>query len=125
MRWWKKIVITFGLFAAWFCGLIAFGERDYGSQYFWVSGCAMAIGFAVAPLWRFRSTGWYWPTVVSLGIAHLAALYSQPDFTSNPDLPAKGVVQGLFVLDCLASWAVMVAVCYFFVRKFPWQVPSE
>jgi len=89
MAWWKKALLTLGLLAAWLCGLIFAGNYGYASQYFWLSGSALAIGFAVAPFWRFRSSNWYWPTAVVLALVHLAALYLERTFVAHRELPAK------------------------------------
>jgi len=32
MAWWKKMILTLGLLAAWFCGLIVVGSYGYASQ---------------------------------------------------------------------------------------------
>ena len=125
MSWWKRALLTIGLFALWLCGLIVVGGHGYPSQYFWLSGSAVAIGFAVAPFWRFRASGWYWPTVAFLGAANLAALLIERAYISNPTLPAKGVVQGLIILDVMASWAVMVGICYLIKGRFPWQLTDQ
>ena len=125
MIWWKKAVLSLCLFALWFCGLIVVGGKGYPSQYFWLSGSAFSICLAVAPLWRFRASVWYWSTVAFLIATNLATIYFARDYISNPDLPAKGVVQGLGVLDCMASWVVMVGVCYLVKGQFPWRVTDE
>jgi hypothetical protein len=125
MVWWKKALLTLSLFAAWMCGLIFVGSYGYASQYFWLSGSLLAIGVAVAPFWRFRSSDWYWPTVVVLGLIHLAALYFERSFVGHRDLPPKGLVQGMLVIDCMASWSIMVGVCWMTTRRFPWQLSDE
>ena len=97
------------------------GGWSYSSQYFWASLCVASVGFAVAPFWRLRASIWYWPTVALLVLINLAALYLKRDFVALSDLPSKGAVQGLFVLDCMACWSLMVGVAYLFDRKFPWN----
>lgn len=125
MSWWKKMLITFGLFAVWFCGLIIVGGWGFPSQYFWTSGTFLAVGFAVAPFWRFRKSIWFWSTTMSLEVANLAFLYVERDNVANPDLPSKGIVQGLLLLDVMGSWGIMVGVCWLISRKFPWQQVDE
>ena len=125
MIWWKKLLLVFGLFVLWFCGLIFVDGLGYPSQYFWVTGSMGAICFGVAPFWRLRTSIWYWPTVVLLIVANLATLYVEWTFISHPDLPSKGIVQTLFLLDCIASWGFMVGVCWLISRKFPWQFTDQ
>lgn len=125
MIWWKRPLLALGLSALWFCGLVVVGGRGYPSEYFWLSVSALAVGFAVAPFWRFRASAWYWPTVAFLGAAHLAALAIERAYISNPTLPAKGVFLGLFVLDVMASWGVMVGVCYLLKGQFPWEMADQ
>lgn len=125
MEWWKKALLTLGLLMVWLCGLIFIGSYGYASQYFWLSGGVLAIGVAVAPFWRLRSSTWYWPTVVVLGFIHLAALYLERTFIGQRDLPAKGLVQGMLVIDCMASWSIMVGVCWMITRRFPWQLSDQ
>lgn len=125
MAWWKKMLLTFGLFAIWFCGLIFVGGYGYASQYFWSSGSALAIGFSVAPFWRLRYSSWYWPTIAGLTLIHLAALYLQGTFIAHPELPPKGVVVGMLLIDCMASWSIIVAACWMTTRRFPWQLSDQ
>lgn len=125
MAWWKKMLLTFGLLAVWLCGLIFVGSYGYQSQYFWLSGSVLAIGFAVAPFWRFRSSSWYWPTIIILGLIHLAALYFERTFVGHRELPPKGLVQGMLVIDCMASWSIMVGICWMTTRRFPWQLSDR
>ncbi|MGI4881512.1 MAG: hypothetical protein ACRYG4_28960 [Janthinobacterium lividum] len=125
MAWWKKALVTLGLFTAWFCGLFVVGSYGYSSQYFWLSISVLAIGGAVAPFWRFRSSNWYWPTIVALGLIHLAALYFERTFVGHRELPPKGLVQGMTVIDCMASWSMMVGVCWITTRRFPWDLPDQ
>lgn len=125
MSWWKKMLISFGLFAVWLCGLIIVGGWGYPSQYFWTSGTLFAVGFGVAPFWRLRSSVWFWPTAVVIEVANLAMLYADRNIVANPDLPSKGIFEGLFLIDCLGSWGVMVCVCWLFTRQFPWQLADE
>ena len=125
MAWWKKALFTLSLFSAWMCGLIFVGSYGYASQYFWLSGSLLAIGFAVAPFWRLRSSDWYWPTVVGLVLIHLAALYFERDFVGHRDLPSRGLVQGMLVIDCMASWSIMVGACWITTRRFPWRLSDQ
>lgn len=125
MAWWKKVLLTLGLLAAWLGGMIFAGSLDYASQYFWFSCSGLAIGFAVAPFWRFRSANWYWATVIVLGVFHLAALYFERTFVGHRDLPAKGLVQGMLLIDCMASWSIMVGACWMATRRFPWQLSDQ
>ncbi|KMS54447.1 hypothetical protein V474_21660 [Novosphingobium barchaimii LL02] len=125
MARWKKALVGLGSFVTWFFGLIIVGEQGYASQYFWLSGCALAIGFAVAPFWRLRRSAWYWWTVAAITTANLSLVYLMRARAAVTELPSKGTVQLMFVVDCLACWAVMVAVCYAIYRKFPWQMASE
>lgn len=92
---------------------------------FWLSGGVLAIGVAVAPLWRFQSSNWYWPTVVVLGLVHLVVLYLERTFVGHRELPQKGLVQGILVVDCMASWTIMVGVCWMANRRFPWQLSDQ
>lgn len=119
------MLVVFGLFAVWICGLIIVGGWGYPSQYFWISGTLTAVGFAVAPFWRLRGSVWFWPTTVLLEVANLVLLYVERNYVANPDLPSKGAVKGLFVLDCLGSWAVIIGVCWLVSRRFPWQLAEE
>lgn len=125
MAWWKKALLTLGLLAAWSCGLVVVGSYGYESQYFWLSGSALAIGVAVAPFWRFRSSNWCWPTVVALGFIHLAALYFERTFVGHRELPPKGVIQGMLVINCMVSWSMMVGICWMATRRFPWQSSDQ
>lgn len=125
MSKWKKALLALGLIALWACGLVVVGNQGYPSQYFWGSVAVTAIGFAVAPFWRLRASIWYWPAVALLGIANLAALYIERAYVSDPELPSKGVVQAILVVDCMASWSFMVIVCWLFSRRFPWQLPEQ
>jgi hypothetical protein len=125
MAWWKKALLTLGSLVVWSCGLIFVGSYGYESQYFWLSGSALAIGFAVAPFWRLRFANWYWPTVVGLGLFHLAALYFEPTFVGHRELPTKVVVQGMLVIDCMVSWGIMVSICRMTTRRFPWQLSDQ
>jgi len=121
MSWWKKAMLVLVGFVMWMLGLILVGGWGYARQYFWASECAVAIGFAVAPFWRRRRSVWYWPTVGLLIVIHLAIIYVNRDFVAVGDLPSKGAVQGLLVLDCLACWLLMVGIAYLSDRKFPWR----
>jgi hypothetical protein len=121
MSWWKKLLLVFAAFSAWFFGLICVGDWGYASQYFWTSGCLMAIGFAVSPFWRRRTSVWYWPTVALLIVVNLAVLYAMRAYVTHRDLPSKEALQGLFVIDCMACWALMVGIAYLCERKFPWS----
>jgi hypothetical protein len=125
MAWWKKALATLSLLAIWSCGLILIGGYGYESQYFWFSGCALSIGVAAAPFWYLRSSSWYWPTIAVLALIHLGFLYFERQFISNRDLPSKGLVQGMFVIDCMASWGIMVAVCRIVTQRFPWRLSDE
>jgi hypothetical protein len=91
-------------------GLILVGGWGYPSHYFWGSGCLLSIGTAIAPFWRFRRSVWYWPSVTILIIINLAMLYGNEDYIAHRDLPSKGAVAGLFVLDCMACWLLMVGI---------------
>ena len=105
----------------WMVGLFVVGGWGYASQYFWASGCALAIGFAVAPFWRLRASIWYWPTVALLIFANLVMLYARRDYIAYRDLPSKGALEALFVVDCMACWLMMVGIAYLAERKFPWN----
>lgn len=125
VAWWKKAFLSLGFFVVWFFGLIVVGGQGYPSQYFWASGAVVAIAFAVAPFWRLRSLRWYWPTITLLVVSNLALLYLEGSAVGNRDLPAKGIVQLLFVLDCLTCWGVMVCVCWLSCRQYPWQLLDQ
>ena len=125
MSWWKKILVVFGLFAVWFCGLIIVGEQGYSSQYFWISGTFLAVGFAVAPFWHLRGSVWFWPATVLIEAGNLALLYLGSEYIANPDLPSKGAVQTMLVIDVMGSWVIMAGVCWFFTKRFPWQLTDE
>ena len=125
MVWWKKALLTLGLIAIWLCGLILVGSYGYEGQYFWFSFNALAISFAVAPFWRLRSSNWYWPTIAALGLVHIATLYFERTFVGHRELPSKGLVQGMLVIDCMASWSIMVGVCWIITRRFPWQLSDQ
>jgi len=125
MAWRKKALLTLGLLAIWSCGLIFVGSYGYESQYFWISCSALAIGVAVAPFWRLRSSSWYWLTIAFLGLVHVAALYLERAFVGHRHLPPKGMVQGMLVIDCMASWSIMVGVCWVVTRRFPWQLSDQ
>lgn len=119
------MLLTLGLLVVWLCGLIFVGPYGYASQYFWLSGSALAIGVAVAPFWRFRSSSWYWPTILVFGLIHLASLYLGRNFVGQRDLPPKGLVQGMFVIDCVAGRSIMVGVCWMTTSRFPWQLSDR
>ena len=119
--WWKKFLITIVALVAWFSGLILVGGWGYPSQYFWSSASIFASGFAVAPFWRLRSKIWYWPSVAVFIIINVTVMYLKRDFLSQRDLPSKGVVQGLLVVDCMACWLLMVAAAYLVDRRLPWK----
>lgn len=125
MAWWKKASISIGPFVIWFLGLVAFGSNGYESQYFWVSGVFVAVAFAVAPFWKLRRRSWYWPTIAFLVFANLMLLYSERNAVAQRALPAKGVIQLIFMIDGMISWAVMVGVCWLFSRVLPWQLTDE
>jgi len=125
MAWWKKALITLSLLAIWSCGLIFFGGYGYESQYFWFSGCVLSIRVAVAPFWHLRSSSWYWPTIAVLVVVHVGLLFFERRFIGNRNLPAKGLVQGIFVIDCMTSWGVMVAVCRVITQRFPWRLSDR
>ena len=125
MIWWKKMLVVFGLFVVWLCGLIIVGEQGYPSQYFWLSMTILAVGFAVAPFWRLRGSVWFWPTTVLIEVANLALLYTEREFVANSDLPSKGVIHTMLVIDVMGSWAVMAGVCWLFNKRFPWQLEDE
>ena len=125
MAWWKKaLLLRAGLPAVWVCGLNFAGSYGYPSQYFWLSASIAAIGFAVAPFWRFRSSNWYWPTIAAVGLIHLTALYFERQFIGRRELPPKGLFLGMLVIDCMAIWGIMVGVCWVTTRRFPWQLPD-
>ncbi|WP_277981521.1 hypothetical protein [Sphingomonas phyllosphaerae] len=117
-------LIGFGTFMTWFFGLIIVGEEGYASQYFWVSGCAFAVGSAVAPFWRLRRLAWYWCTIAFLTAANLSAVYVLRERAAEAALPSKGIVQLMLVFDGLVCWVVMVGVCFAIYRRFPWQMPG-
>ena len=121
MVWWKKAFLLIVAFVAWFSGLIVVGGWGYPSQYFWFSESILAIGCAVAPFWRRRGSTWYWPSVGLITIINLAVMYVERDYVAQRDLPAKGVVEGLLLLDCMASWLLMVGLAYLVDRRFPWN----
>jgi len=125
MTWWKKVLLALCFFVAWFCGLILVGSYGYPSQYFWLTGSAFAIAVAVAPFWRFRSSNWYLPTIVILGLIHLVALHVERTLVGHRDLPPKGVIQGILVIDIMASWGVMVGICRISTGRFPWQLSDQ
>jgi hypothetical protein len=125
MVWWKKASLTLGLFVIWFVGLIVVGGQGYPSQYFWISGGAAAIAFAVVPFWKLRTSVWYWPTVAALAVANLVVMYFARLAVGHRDLPAKGLVQLMFIADCMISWGAMVCVCWLFCRLFPWQLLNQ
>ncbi len=125
MIWWKKALLALGIFVIWFLGLIIVGGQGYSTQYFWVSSSALAVVFAVAPFWRFRFSAWYWCTTAALVAANLIALYIMRAKVSVHDLPANGIVQLLVVVDCMASWVVVVGVYYIIHRRFPWQTSRQ
>jgi hypothetical protein len=121
MVWWKKALFLIVAFVAWISGLIMVGSWGYPAQYFWFSASILAIGCAVAPFWRRRGSIWYWPSVALIIVINLAAMYVERDYVAQRDLPSKGVVQGLLVLDCISSWLLMVGVAYLADRRFPWS----
>lgn len=125
MRWWKKLLLGFGLFAVWFTGLFVVGGWGYPSQYFWTTGTLIPLTAAIAPFWKLRGSSWFWPTTVLIEMSNLALLWVERGFVANPELPSKGVVKGLMVLDCVGDWAIMVGVCWVISRKFPWQLSNE
>lgn len=124
MARWKKALVGLGFFVTWFFGLIIVGEEGYASQYVWVSGCLLAIGFAVAPFWRLRRSAWYWWTIAALTAANLSFIYFMRTRAAVATLPSKGTFQLMLLVDCLACWAVLVGVCYVIYRQFPWQMTS-
>ena len=125
MSKWKLALLGIGLFLLWFYGLFAMGERGYDRQYFWASECLIALSFAVAPFWRLRTTRWYWAAILLLVPAHLGALYAKWAYISDSELPSKGIFKGIVVLDCMASWCVMVGICWLTTRRLPWQQPPQ
>ncbi|MEI6484679.1 MAG: hypothetical protein WCO11_00270 [Sphingomonadales bacterium] len=125
MAWWKKMLLAFGLFFIWICGLIFIGSYGYTSQYFWVTGSVFAVTFGVSPFWRFRYSNWFWPTVFGLGLAHFFLLYLARDFVGERELPSKAMVQGLALIDIVASWSMMVGTCWISTRRLPWQQADQ
>ncbi|MEG3155309.1 hypothetical protein [Sphingomonas sp. RB1R13] len=121
MAGWKKPLLLIAAFVSWFSGLILAGGWGYPSQYFWFSASILAIAIAVAPFWRRRGSTWYWPSVALITGINLTLMYLKRDDLAQRDLPAKGIVQGLLVLDCMASWLLMVALAYLADRRFAWQ----
>lgn len=121
MNGWKKFFLFLICFAFWMVGLVVVGNWGYAGQYFWSSGSALCVGFAVAPFWHRRSSRWYWPTVVFLILANFVVLYFERNLIAYRNLPAKGIVQGIFVVDCMTCWALMVGIAYLCERKFPWS----
>lgn len=121
MVWWKKALLVIVALVAWFSGFIVVGGWGYPSQYFWFSASILAIGFAAAPFWRRRGSIWYWPSVALMVVINLALMYVERDYVTQRDLPAKGVVQGLLILDCMACWFLMVGLAYLTDRRFPWN----
>src|SRR5438309_9887833 len=99
MSWWKKALIVLLGFVSWPFGLLLVGGQGYAGPYFWVSECAVAISFAVAPFWRRRGSIWYWPAVALLIVANLGVFYVKRDYVAIGDLPSKAAVQGLVILD--------------------------
>ena len=86
---------------------------------------AVPIYVAASPFWRLRSMRWFWPSVIALIVLHLALLYHEYGFVALHDLPAKGTVQGLAIIDCLASWVFMAIMCWVFSRRLPWQLSDR
>jgi hypothetical protein len=121
MNWWKKLLVVFSTFACWMVGLVTLGAWGYESHYFWASGCAVAIGFAVAPFWRLRTSIWYWPTVALFVFMNIIALIAMREYVVRAELPSKGIIQGLLVVDCMVCWLMMVGIAYSFERRFPWN----
>jgi hypothetical protein len=121
LAWWKKALLILIGIVTWGFGLFVVGGWGYAGEFFWCSLSAIAIGFAVAPFWRHRRSIWYWPTVVILIVINLAVMYVERRHIFLDDLPSKGIVQGLVVLDCMACWGLMVGTAYLFDRRFPWD----
>ncbi len=125
LPWWQRMLLTFGLIILWAISLFIVGDWGFASQYFWFSACVAAIGFAVAPFWRLKASSWYWLTILFLAVSHLVALYFERSFIAEPHLPPKGIFQMLFLADVMASWAVMVGICWTVTRQFPWNITEE
>ena len=121
MSWWKKLLVVFSAFACWIAGLVTLGAWGYESHYFWASECAIAIGFAVAPFWRLRTSIWYWPTVALLVFMNIIVLIVMRDYVVRAELPSKGIIQVLLVVDCMTCWLMMVGIAYSFERGFSWN----
>ncbi len=121
MIWWKKALLALAIFVIWFFGLAFVGGQGYASQYFWASFSALAVGFAVAPFWRFHTASWYRWTTAALATANITALYILRNRISIRDLPAKGIFELLLIVDCMSCWAIMVGVYYTLHRRLPWQ----
>jgi hypothetical protein len=121
MVWWKKALFAIFAFVAWISGLIVVGGWGYPSQYFWVSFSTIAIVVAAAPFWKRRCSIWYWPSVALMTVINLAVLYVERDYVAQSDLPAKGIVQWLVIVDCMACWLLMVGFAYLADRRFPWK----
>lgn len=119
------MLLGLGLFVVWFTGLIIVGDKGYPSQYFWISGTIITVAFAVSPFWRLRSSKWFWPTAILIELANLTLLWLKRGLVANPELPSKGVVKGLMLLDLAGSWAVMAGVCWLFCKQFPWELSDE
>lgn len=125
MSRWKKALILIGIFVAWSSSMIFADGKGYSSEYFWISCSLTAIAFAIAPFWHLRTSPWYWPAIGLVGALNLGALYLLRSCVSNPDLPSKGTVQGLFILAIVVDWSIMVAACWLVSRHLPWRSLDE
>jgi hypothetical protein len=125
MAWWKKLLLGTCAFVLWAAGLGVAGSTGYPSQYFWCSAALIAIACAVAPFWRRRNAVWYWPSVGFLIIANVAAMYLERGYVAQTDLPSKGLVQLLVVIDCIACWLLMVGCACLVDGRFPWKADES
>jgi hypothetical protein len=121
MSWWKKFLLSLVAIILWTVCLILAGDSGHAGQYFWASEGIAAVSFAAAPFWYRRASVWYWPTVVVLIIIHFAAMYVKRDYVALGNLPPRGIFVGLFTLDVMTCWLLMVGTAYLFDRKFPWS----
>lgn len=126
MAWWKKLLIVLSLIAFWMCGLFFVGGFGYSKQYLWLSLSILVLFWAAIPFWRSRSSSWYWPTIVVLGLIHLIALYVGRTFIGHGEMPPKWLVQAMVGIDIVASWGVMIGVSWLITRRFPpWHLPWQ
>src|SRR5690242_14983209 len=121
MAWWKKALVGTCGVVLWIAGLGLAGSLGYPSQYFWFSMAIIAIAGAAVPFWRHRNAVWFWPSVGLLVVANVAVMYFERDYVAQTDLPSKGVVQALLIVDCIACWLSMVGFAYVVDGRLPWK----